>query len=183
MAIKLPERDLLRRPSIIRSLLAELRTTAAGSPACNFYRGAESHRKVLAAHEGGVSTDHYRNWMFRTGAKGLWAQYFEIWAPASTRQASWSLHAAYLTILELDRNSSVEVLAVHCDPTDTGAEPQGSFKRGPHLHVKCAREPIPKSHFPFNYGHLDQVLRDCDTLTKALEDALLVVKTEVLTRF
>jgi hypothetical protein len=99
------------------------------------------------------------------------------------RQGSWSLLAAYLTIVELDRSNSVEILGIHCDPTEAGPDPQRSFKRGPHLHVKCAREPLPKSHFPFNYGHLDQVLRDCSALTKALKDAMCVVKNEVLVRF
>ncbi len=121
--------------------------------------------------------------MFRTGARGVWAQYFEVWSPEDVRQKSWTLNAAYLTILELDRNNNTEILGIHCDPTDRSNEPISSFKRGPHLHVKCAREPLPKSHFPLNYGHLSDVLRDCNALTKALEDAIFIIRTEVLERF
>ena len=95
----------------------------------------------------------------------------------------WTLQAAYLTILKLERGAGSEILGVHCDPLDKSGEPMRSFKKGPHLHVKWAREPLPRSHIPLNYGHVDEVLEDVAAFTKALGAAIFVVRHEVLARF
>lgn len=173
----------MKRRAHIRNLLADLRANQSQSPACDFYPGTEQDRKILAAHDGHIGGVHYRDWMFRTGAPAVWGQYFEVWSPEDARQHSWNLRAAYLTILELGKDTRTEILGVHCDPADGSSEPMRSFKRGPHLHVKCAREPLPKSHFPLNYGHLNDVLRDAAALTKAIRNAIFVVRREVLERF
>ena len=173
----------MRRRALIGKLLVDLRVDKQHRPACDFYHGPEHNCKVLAAHDGEVGGEHYRDWMFRTGAPAIWGQYFEIWSPEDGSQRSWTLKAAYLTILEVGKGDCTEILGIHCDPTDGSSEPTRSFKRGPHLHVKCAREPLPKSHFPLNYGHLGNVMRDSAALTKAIGDAVFVVRREVLERF
>ena len=183
MPIRLPEKELVRRRALIGRLLVDLRADKKHRPACDFYRGPELDRKVLAAHDGLVGGEHYRDWMFRTGAPAVWGQYFEIWSPEDVGQRSWTLQAAYLTILEIRKSGRTEILGIHCDPADGSSEPTRSFKRGPHLHVTCAREPLPKSHFPLNYGHLSNVLQDSAALTKAIRDAVFVVRREVLERF
>lgn len=76
-----------------------------------------------------------------------------------------------------------EILCIHSDPLCCDAEPVGSYKRGPHLHVSIAQAPIPDAHFPLALGHLQHVLESCDALSQAMALAIRVVRDEVVSRF
>jgi hypothetical protein len=70
------------------------------------------------------------------------------------------------------------VLCLHTDPGDAEV-----FKQGPHLHVSCAEDPIPHCHFPLDLGSLNMVLKDCDSLTLALQRAIGAIAKEVIREF
>lgn len=54
------------------------------------------------------------------------------------------------------------------------------YKKGPHLHIKAADDPLPHAHFALNLGHLDAVLISIETLSEAMRDGILMLKEEVL---
>lgn len=137
------------------------------------------HGIVLGAHDGRGKSRDYRDWHFRSEAKDVWCQYFEVWTDTDSR-SRLSLACAYFTLFLINRENKKfeEVLCIHCDPDD-----RSDMKRGPHLHVTKADDPIPKCHFPLNYGHLDDVLTSIQTLHEAMRKAITMVAKEVIPRF
>jgi hypothetical protein len=90
------------------------------------------------------------------------------------------LDRAYFTLLEIAPKTREfrELLCIHTDPGDSD-----ELKQGPHLHVSCALDPIAHCHFPLDLGFLQEVLKDCDSLTAAMRRAIAVVGRDVLPRF
>ena len=60
---------------------------------------------------------------------------------------------------------------------------KGKYKKGPHLHIKAAADPVPHAHFALNLGHLDAVLKSIEALSEALKCGVLMIKEEVLDRY
>lgn len=56
------------------------------------------------------------------------------------------------------------------------------YKKGPHLHIKAAVDPLPHAHFALNLGHLNDVLTSVESLSEAMKDGILMLKEEVLDR-
>lgn len=56
------------------------------------------------------------------------------------------------------------------------------YKKGPHLHIKAADDPLPHAHIALNLGHLDAVLGSIGTLSEAMRCAIFMLKEEVLDR-
>lgn len=54
------------------------------------------------------------------------------------------------------------------------------YKKGPHLHIKAADDPLPHAHLALNLGHLDAVLESIETLSEAMRCAIFMLKEEVL---
>ena len=176
-AIRLKREDLNRRRKVIGRMLKPLR--ADQLVACGITRDKSGNGIVLAAHSGLGTDRDYRNWRFRSKAKDVWCQYFEIWIDAGP-QSQLRLFRAYFTLLLIDEASGrfEEVLCIHCDPDE-----ESDMKRGPHLHVMKATHPLPKCHFPLNYSHLNEVLESIQTLNTAMCKAIAIVAIEVIPRF
>ena len=134
---------------------------------------------VLGAHDGLGRSRDYLEWRFRSEAKGVSCQYFEVWNDAGP-QSLLRLGCAYFTVLVLDNASRQyeELLCIHCDPDD-----DSDVKRGTHLHVTKCYDPIPKCHFPLNYGHLEDVLSSIHKLDEAMGNVIACVAAEVIPRF
>jgi hypothetical protein len=64
-----------------------------------------------------------------------------------------------------------------------GKPDKGRYKKGPHLHIKAATDPLPHAHFALNLGHLDAVLESIESLSEALRCGILMIKEEVLDRY
>jgi hypothetical protein len=56
------------------------------------------------------------------------------------------------------------------------------YKKGPHLHIKAAEDPLPHAHFALNLGHLNDVLASVESLSDAMKDGILMLREEVLDR-
>jgi hypothetical protein len=171
------------RVNTIQGMLAPLK--GGRRVACDLVKDKQRGGKVFAAHDGHALSGDFRDWAFRTFAPDIWCRYFELWRPLAAGRDQWHLFCAYLTLAKTDRvrQCLVEVACVHCDPTDNSTEPIGSYKRGPHLHVELADDPLPRAHFPLNLGHLKEVLASPANVTKALTDAVAVVSHEVVARY
>lgn len=175
--IRLKTKDLESRRSKIARMLRPLRANL--SVPCDMTHDKSGNGIVLAAHSGRGAGRDYRDWRFRSKARDVWCQYFEVWTDADP-QNRLSLTRAYFTLFLINReqNQLEELLCIHCDPGD-----QSDMKRGPHLHVTKAVHPLPKCHFPLNYSHLNDVLKSIQTLDTAMCKAIRIVATEVIPRF
>jgi len=151
---------------------------------CQFYRPQYGGGKVLASHDGESDTSDFHSWRCRTTKKELWFTYFELWKETTDR-ATWFLDRAYFHLYRADRDtrSLVQILGVHADPNCTDAMPLRLLKRGPHVHVLMAEEPLPACHFPLNFGHLQNVLSSSPRFTRAIRDAVQVLADDVIVRF
>jgi len=89
---------------------------------------------------------------------------------------SFQLNKKYLKSKQAIKQSSSEV-----DKSDKLEKEK--YKKGPHLHIKAADNPIPHAHFALNLGHLDAVLETIESLSEAMSYGLLMLKEEVLDRF
>ena len=182
--ITLNAEEFSQRGQSIRNLLRPISRISSG-PATQI---RQSFRQaIIGTHDGTPSISGYRDWRFSTGHSGMSARYFEIWVPEDVRAELWYLHNAYLTIFRRPHPQAEEneLLSLHCDPEELDDEDdcKAIYKRGPHLHIKAAEEPIPKSHLALARGHLSQVLSSSADLTEALGWSIQMIKDEILDRF
>lgn len=181
MSIFLHVKDLIH--GRLRGVQVMLRPLGrAGRPVpCQFVPNPKC--KIICAHGGGVWQDHTNVW-FPTYASDIQGQYHETWYPQDGEQ-EWWMERAYFSLRRIVRAlaKTEELLSIHSDPMCKEADPLGSYKKGPHLHVSVARSPIADAHFPLNLGHLEHVLASCDNLSQAMSLAIQVVRDEVIPRF
>lgn len=174
--------QLTKRVTTVRKLLSPLR---GGTVPCYLRPAPRQYGEchILAAcqkQEIGIS---FEEWQFRTLVKDLWCQYYELWRPIGQTDKRF-LERIYLNILHLNYHHNFEkVVSIHCDPNEKGSEPQSSYKRGPHLHIQKSESPLNQCHFPLNYSHLKIVLSSIDNVTKAFNDAIQILRHEVLSKY
>ena len=146
--------------------------------ACRFAKGSPGGTTALVATDGGIDKGPYSEESFRTSSEVLRCRYYEVWRGSA--RGTFALERAYFTLLEvvLATHEYRDLLCIHTDPND-----DNDLKQGPHLHVSCAPHPIRHCHFPLEFGFLDTVLTDCDSLSSAMQRAIEVVARDVLPRF
>ena len=176
-SITLPERSLHTRANTLHELFAPLRagkSRVAIGPA----KDSPGGTIALVATDARTSGLRYREGSFSTSAQVLRCRYFELWRGSSGRELA--LDRAYFTLLKIlpATHDFQELLCIHTDPAD-----KNNLKRGPHLHVSCAPDPLPHCHFPLEFGFLEAVLRDCGSLTSAMQRAIGLVARDVLPKF
>jgi hypothetical protein len=167
---------------------------------------SSSRRWIIGVHEGAPPVSDYRGWRFSTILPGFLAQYFEWWLRSDEDgQEYWYLDRAYLNIYQFDKITGGETkfLCLHCDPNliDTDSrdddEEEGlesnvqqpsshvEYKKIPHIHIKqgAAKAPFPtKAHITLNIGYSEQVLYSIESLSEAMELAVLMLREEVFDR-
>jgi len=138
---------------------------------------------ILGAQDELIGEDNHRNWFFYTFSEEIIGQYYEIWKPL--RSANWFLYRAYLNLFQPNEaNGKLEgFICLHCDPAEQGADEQLKYKVGPHLHILQAKDPIPKSHIALNACHLEDILGSAELLFEAIEQAILMLRHEILLRY
>src|SRR5579884_608446 len=141
-----------------------------------------SREYIIAAYDGTRPTSEYRDWRFSTFVPNFRAMYFEMWKRSVDNEEYWYLDRAYLSIYQIINRSESEFLCLHCDP-NIANDTKEKYKKGPHLHIKAANEPLPHAHFALNLGHLEAVLTSIDTLSEAMISAISMLKEEVLDSF
>jgi hypothetical protein len=143
---------------------------------------------ILGAHEGGILHSKFGDWRFATCQRDCWANYYELWILIDSKNEKYCLNKAYLTIYRRNAarhvDEETELLCLHCDPYehDDGANPSAVYKRGPHLHVEAADDPIPKAHFALTVGNSVAVLASTAKLTQTLHLCIKMIRCEVLDR-
>jgi hypothetical protein len=155
---------------------------------CQFVPGAlgNNSRVISSQSRQAKRPENYHDWRFPIKlAPRIWFHYFEIWMLINNGRHC-SLNRAYLHLYIRNDRDLDPLLCVHSDPLEQPTDPddeklrwQCEFKRGPHLHVSTAGD-LAHCHFPLNYGHLESVLSSIEDLTKAMADAIQVVRREVV---
>ena len=178
MNVTITEDRLLSRGPAALEMMARLSTRSAG-----WKTTTTTNERIIALH-GGNPVGAYRDWRFSTVVSWLNGNYFEQWfltdPPRSHRL--WYLRRAYLHLYTLNRSEQTEreFLALHCDPNEAETESHWRYKRGPHLHVKCAPFPFPKAHLALNLGELDQVLSSPDSISAAMAAGITLIRERVI---
>lgn len=174
--------ELSSRGNNIRQMLVPL-TKKPGGPAWE-PRNVRGDI-IFATYTGSLPVSNYREWRFTTPVSDLRGMYFEIWCPSNdTAYDVWYLDRAYLSLFMINRKEGTEkeVLCLHCDPHEADSR-QAIYKRGPHLHIKAAEEPLPHAHIALNIGFLDAILSSSSTLFEAMEWSIMMIREEILDRY
>jgi hypothetical protein len=175
--IHITSNELGPRGNRIRELLRPL-ASQPGGPA--WKPKASQYSYIIGTHDGSPTHSNHREWRFATFVPGLRATYFELWRRVD--EESWCLEQAYLNVFRTDpaTREESEFLSLHCDPNESDDAPHATYKKGPHLHIQAADDPIPHAHIALNIGHLEAVLNSVDSISEAIRLAVLMLKEEVL---
>ena len=130
---------------------------------------------------------------FRTRVNNLIAMYYERWLPVfHGKEEFFYLERAYLHFYMIEESlaDEKEFLLLHCDPNEDDNANHAKYKQNLHLHIECSDSSCyphcriwPKAHIALNPGYLNHVLEDINSLTKAIEEAIIMLKEQVLEPF
>jgi hypothetical protein len=184
--VELSINTLFTRSDAIRSML---------TPLVRSNRIATSRRSYLGnvtfgAYSGTEPiTEAVGDWRFTTFVPSIRGAYHERWTPFDEKKKRYQLERAYLHLYRrktAPSSQEIEIVALHCDPNEPD-EPDGyqgvkhaRYKRGPHIHVTAADQPIPHSHLALNLSDLSEVLRSFDNLEGAFQNAIRLLEEQVL---
>jgi hypothetical protein len=146
---------------------------------------------VLAARDRSSKPGaRYDEMRFRTKANNLIAMYHERWLQGfKGREEFFYLDRAYLHFYLIESSSvdEKEFVLLHCDPNEPDNAAHAKYKQSLHLHIECSDSSCyphchvwPHAHIALNTGYLDHVLKDVKSLTKAIEEAVCMLREEVL---
>lgn len=183
--VELPNKRMFdERPDSVRVLVRPLALNPQGLEIR--WQPYKAGRQVLSVYDHFSRTRSLRERTFKTRVDGVLCQYLEHWLPDQS-YATWHLEHACLHLFatEVSGDARHELMALHSEPQQPLTTHAGKAKGSPHVHLKIEQgrlKPLARSHFPLNYGHLDEVLQTIDTLHDALGDAVTIVVEEVLCR-
>jgi len=139
-----------------------------------------------------VITNPYTDRRFKTFIPNLLATYYERWYKKFLENEEiFYLDRAYLHFYLVDQKlkQEKEFCLLHCDPNEPDDAHHAKYKKSLHLHIQCSDSSWPHcdiwphAHIALNTGYLDYVLKDISSLTKAIEEAVVMLKEEVLDSF
>ena len=182
---------LRSRHKVVKPLLRPLALnyqTLAVSPV-----GRSSTEYIVAAKDNSSKPNaRYDEMRFRTIGR-LRAMYHERWYKTSQNNTEYFyLDRAYLHFYMVEASvvEEREIALLHCDPNEPDDAAHAKYKQSLHLHIECSDSSCyphchiwPHAHIALNAGYLCQVLKDIDSLTKAMEEAVLMLREEVLEPF
>jgi hypothetical protein len=175
--IVLSQEALYPRGEQIRQLLQPL-SKIKGGPA---WKIKPSGRNLTIAVHDGSRPSEISDYRFATKYESFRASYYEQWIYYELDK--FYLERAYLHIFQIKNIGFVgekEYLLLHCDPNEPEDANHYLYKKGPHLHIAVAEQPIPHSHIALCLSNLDAVLDSMDSLTEALEWCILMICEQFL---
>jgi len=174
--IEIASSDLRHRGACARQVLRHL-VGRRGGPASDGKSRAGAY--IIGMHDGAPPSSNVGDWRFATTVHQFRANYSEVWEEVN--EGAWCLRSAYLNIYRTDPATHHEsaFLSLHCDPNEADDAPHARYKRGPHLHIEAAVAPLPHAHLALCLGNLDVALSSVDSLTQAMEQAIMMLKEEV----
>lgn len=189
MICELASDALYGRANDVCSMLDPLLERKGPRIACR-YVGGGGDVTLIAFSGPEPVTDSSELWRFRTHVPALRGAYHERWRPVNEKRKRYYLDRAYLHLYTRTyvqgQITEKELLLLHCDPNEPGVTTDSNelshwkYKRGPHLHISVAEQPIPHSHFALNACHLNSILSSVASLSEALEVAIKMLEDQVL---
>lgn len=172
----LPASELGRRSARIRVLLRPIARARAG-PATETVNA--SPLWIIGTRDEAKATSNYRDWRFATPLDRYHAMYFEAWKQIDAKRFRWQ--CAYLNIYRRKRaDDEEEVICLHCDPGEPPAAAHARYKRGPHLHVSAAGDPLKRAHLALHLEQVDTILQRCESIHDHLASGIQMIRDEVL---
>ncbi len=171
-----------RRPQNVRRAIAPLR--GARPFQCDFLKNWVGNSKVLGVAEQLTPGDPHRELWFRSFVFRIDCQYLEFWVPYRNGEQYYLEQSVFTCRIIGDGGvRPFDLVSIHIEPECRGEEPVHSFKRSMHLHVADSRSPMPHCHFPLDLWRLPIRSGSIGEYTKMLENAVRVVRCEVLKRY
>jgi hypothetical protein len=148
---------------------------------CERATAATRRQFVLGVHQGAPPLA-YRDWRFSTYRREFRCNYFEIWEPLGERSDRYVMNRAYFTLFRVSGRplKEYDVVALHADPILGDDEAHVLYKRGPHLHVISAGDPLSHAHIALNKGHLEETLSTIENLSDAIASAVLMIREQIV---
>lgn len=114
---------------------------------------------------------------------GFFLNYFEIWKNDG-KDKNFCLEKAYFHVdRSIDQGAkSIEVIAVHCDPTTAKEENAFLYKSGPHMHFNMLPGDMAKSHIALCLDSRERVTADIGAFRKATARIFQMVNVEMVAR-
>ena len=148
---------------------------------------SKTSQVTIIAH-GGKSSRLYRSRVkdskFQTACRDCVAGYMEVWRRSSEDDRIYLLALAYLDISVRNENTKGfdEIICLHADPDANEDDESYLYKRGPHIHVSAATDPIPKSHIALELSNNDQILTSLDYFNTVFARSVTMIRDEILYR-
>jgi hypothetical protein len=192
MRIQISSKELNSRNKTIKQFLKpiardyqDLYVGSTGSSTTQYIASAKDNSST--------TTGRYDDMRFRTVIPSLRAMYYERWYRIDKGKGKfYYLDRAYLHIymIEPALAEEKEFCLLHCDPNEPDNAAHAKYKQSLHLHIECTDSSCsphchiwPHAHIALNTGYLNHVLRDVNSLTQAIEEAVLMLREEVLDLF
>jgi len=185
MNIEIPSREIRSRATSIRRFLKPI----VERPADLFVVPKSTTEEfVVAAHGKGFNnTGTFNSFRFRTVAPNFYAMYYERWKRTYVGEDEYYyLYQAYLHLYQVDRvKGEIEFLLLHCDPNEPKTAAHAIYKQSLHLHIESAsaawpHDIWPHAHIALNVAYLNHMLTNIQSLTQAMQVAIVMLREEVL---
>ena len=168
--------EVTKRAAKIRVLLRPIARAAAGPATETVHSGG---LWIIGTRDEAQVTSNYRDWRFATPIARHHAMYFEAWKQIDSKRYRWQ--SAYLNIYKRTAGGNEEeVICLHCDPAEPAAAAHSRYKRGPHLHVSAAGDPLKHAHLALHVEHVDEMLQKCQSIHDYLASGIQMIRDEVL---
>jgi hypothetical protein len=188
MRIEINSQDLKERTQLIKKMLRPLvlKNKLFVQPVS---KGDEYVASVRDTYQS--TTNQYTESRFKTFVPDLQATYYERWYKTyQGKKEKFYLDRAYLHFYIIDKTlpepAEKEFCLLHCDPNEPDDAAHAKYKQSLHLHIECSDaswphcDVWPRAHIALNNGYLGDVLKDINSLTNAMKEAILMLKEEVL---
>jgi len=179
--VELSENNIYTRGTQLRSLVQDI----AGPGGPHYENISSQNSLVIVLFDGERGTHNVSDLRFRTCYRGFRVNYYELWKAADQKQSIFYLEKAYLTLYRLNepfhQNEEKEYLCFHCDLGESDEENASSvYAKCPHLHIKVAPDPIPKSHIGLAAQFSDLIFENAASLTDTIKVTIDMIKSEIL---
>ena len=138
----------------------------------------------LVARSGAKITSDEQRSRFPSSVDTIVCEYMESWIPAAPNAQEFKLKTIYFQLLEHRgrEENPRDIIAFHWEPLADAEDEADLYKSRPHLHVKLATGPLPRSHLDATLSVGTDQQGSVEYLDQLLDEAIAMIAIEVLER-